>query len=97
MESIEFTTNFTENTCNLHKLKFIECTSKDCKKKEVCKLCALESKEGVQHLSNHYEFLKEDSPKNDISDTFTQESLNLIKDQEIYADLNKHFRFLEKS
>jgi hypothetical protein len=91
MESVEVTTEFSENRCNEHKLIFIECTSQDCKKKQVCKLCALESKEGVEHLNEHYEFLKDGLSNSMKQKGTTEASQNLIKEEEIYADLNKAY------
>jgi hypothetical protein len=90
MESIEVTTKLSEPNCGKHQLKFIECTSQDCTQKQVCKLCALESKEGVEHLNIHYDFLKE-GLSNSLKENETEASTNLIKDEELYADLNKAY------
>jgi hypothetical protein len=71
------------STCGVHGLCFLECNAENCTKKTVCKLCAYNSKEDIQHVLDHFDHLK-DSEQREIAEFSTK-----TKDYEGYADLNK--------
>jgi flagellar biosynthesis chaperone FliJ len=71
------------NICTLHGLTYLKCTFENCDKQQVCKVCAFNKKEDLEHISNHFDHLKSKSEEE------LNELISKQKDYEGYAELNK--------
>jgi hypothetical protein len=94
MENISTTSkiNHKPDTCPKHNTSMMKCLYENCEKPKTCKFCSLESKDGVKHLYEHYDNLKDD-----LFVESTSEYKNKIKDEELYGDLNvAYVEYLEK-
>lgn len=70
--------------CPNHNTILIDCPAENCTR-TVCRFCGVQHKGELEHLIEHYDFLKEKLPMS------YDEFKTKIKDDEFYADLNKSY------
>lgn len=76
--------------CPKHNISLLSCELESCGKQSdsICKYCALNSKELLTHLAEHFEHIKDLSLEHAVSsDSFNK----TLKSDEEYSDLNKIF------
>jgi hypothetical protein len=90
---METSTNKTDqNYCKKHQIQQATCTYENCVKSLICKFCAVESKEELLHLIEHYDNIKDITSENGL------EFKTKVKEDEMYGDLNTaYIGFIDKS
>jgi hypothetical protein len=79
-----------KNYCKIHNVAMVKCAEENCERNTngICKFCALNSKELLNHLSEHFDHVKESNFEDfDSVDNFSKK----LKSDEEYGDLNKIF------
>ena len=71
------------NICNIHGATLLKCTFDFCDKQQICKSCAFNKKEDLEHVANHFDYLKDKSEES-LNDFISKQ-----KEYEGYSDLNK--------
>jgi hypothetical protein len=77
-----------DNYCKIHNLHYFVCSFEKCEKRQVCKFCSLEIKEEVQHLYEHYDYIKFQSEK---------ENFNKYKEDDFFIEINKVYAEVKKN
>lgn len=80
--SVTTTSESLTSSCPKHYYPYVSCSAENCSKTKICKVCACESKEDVQHMHDHFDFIKFEDPQ---IEEFTKD----LKDFEGYEELNK--------